>query len=155
GPPGVRTDSRGYRRQRMARSKHGARVARLSNVQDLQDEVVGVAVVVEVLALVALEGEELHRVVQHPVRYPRIARLEPAGRDRLPRVEELRRDGVVDLKDAVGGVRVAVQIPPALTHLARAEGDEPALAQDELLRGLAHVGERGRVRLEDLEHAVG
>src|SRR5262249_42625227 len=80
-PPGA------GRRQHMACLGGRPGVTGLSDVQYLEDQVIGVPVSVEI-ALIAFEGEERDGVIENPVRHARVACLQHARRDRLPRVHQ-------------------------------------------------------------------
>ena len=153
---------------------HRPRLRHHPHVDHLDDQA-NLVVVVQILALVALEGEERHRVPTNPVGHTRIARLEPTGCDGLVRVDDLARLPVVDLEHAVVGVPVAVEVgsPPGalradhaavLGALSGPEGNElpPGLAaHDEVFGGLGvHCralpdDERARVCVVNLEHPIG
>ena len=84
---------------------------RLSGIENLLDQVVGVAVAVEILsALLCLMGDERDRVTPHAIRKTRVARLQRAGRDGVHGVEEALADEVEDLKNVVLQIAVLVQV---------------------------------------------
>src|SRR5262249_10553247 len=104
-----RADAGAGGRQDVARSLCRAGMRGAADVEHLDDEVGRVPVAVQIDALVGLEREEPHGIVEYPIRHPGIARLELAWRDRLSRVENRLPTGrVVDLEDGVLLVAVVV-----------------------------------------------